>query len=149
MAIGALISRMDDRMDAVGTALTAALPARVVKRSLLQHFDAHGRGEIEQGVVMLVSAGEKDYRREPGMVAKEGTHGMVLVGHLKVDENDTPQAVEAAELDLIEEIKTFVRAGVTGMTLFLDRVEHSRQLDFPYGWIVAYLSAGPSNSNVY
>lgn len=142
------VTRMDDRLDAIETALRAALPTHVIKRSL-KHFTAHAEGEIEQGVVMMVAGGEKDYRRDPGMIAKEGTQRLLLVAHLKAAETDEPTQVEAAELDLAEEIKTFVRSGVSGMTIYLESIEHSRQLDFPYGWLVVYLDVGPPNSGVF
>lgn len=146
--IGAKIERMDERMDAVADALKAALATRVVKRSFFRHFTDHTADELASGVVMLISAGERDYNDGFGMEAREGTHRFILVGHLKVAEGSTPQQVEAAEIDLIEEIKTFVRTGVAGMRLLLDQVQHSRQLEAPYGWVVAYVDAGPPGQNI-
>jgi len=144
------ISRMDDRLDAIETALVTALPTRPVKRSLLKHYSDYSDQELADGVVILLSAGERDYNNKPGMIAKEGTHRIILIGYLKLNEKASqPQDVEAAELDLIEEIKAFVRAGVSGTTLLLDNVQHSRQLEFPYGWVVAYIDAGPPNMNLY
>lgn len=137
-----VIDRMDERMTAVEAALKAALPTRVVKRSFLKHYDDHAAGEIERGVVMLISADEGGYNTAPGMQAKEGTHRMLLACHIKVAESGAQIDVEKAELKLAEEIKSFVRQGVVGMHVALDRVIHSRQLEYPYGWVVAYLDVG-------
>lgn len=149
--IGANVERMDDRMDAVAAAAATALPARVVKRSFFRHFTDHTPAELASGVVMVISAGERGYNDGLGMEAREGTHRFLLIGHLKVAETpaaDMPQRVEAAELDLIEEIKTFVRSGVAGVRLVLDQVQHSRQLEAPYGWVVAYVDAGPPGQTI-
>lgn len=142
------IERMDDRLDAIETALTAALPARTIKRGLYD-YEEHTDAEIAAGVVMILSGGEGKYRQGPGMEAREGTQRVMLAGHLQVSETDTRQAIEAAELELIEEIKSFVRAGVSGVGLSLERVENSRQLDHPYGWVVAFIDAGPPRATTH
>lgn len=147
MAIGAYIQRMDDRLGALEQALTPALPSRVVKRAFLD-FRAHAEGELAAGVVMIVSAGERDYNAGLGMAAREGTHRVLLIGHMQVLQTSTPDAIEAAELDLIEEIKAFVGQGVTGMHVRLDSVEHSRQLEHPYGWMLANLDLGPPRQTI-
>lgn len=147
--IPAAIERMDERMDAIETSLIVALPTRVVKRSFFRHFSEHEEADIEKGVVMLISSGEKDYKRGRGMIAKEGTHTFLLIGHVKVDVDSEPQAAEAAELDLIEELKAFARLPLPGISLYLQQVQHSRQLEHPYGWVVAYLEAGPPNQNTH
>lgn len=143
------IERMDDRMDAIHAALVAALPGRVVKRSFFKHFSEHEEAELAAGVVMLISAGEGEYARGRGMVAREGVHKFQLIGHVKSDDDSEPQATEAAELDLIEEIKAFMRVPVPGMSLYLAQVQHSRQLEHPYGWVVALLEAGAPNQNTH
>ncbi len=50
---------------------------------------------------------------------------------------------------LLEEIKSFVQTGVTGMGLYLERLEQSRQLEHPYGWVVAYIKAGPPDQTTH
>lgn len=149
MAIGGtVIERMDDRLDALAAALAAALPTRTVKRSLL-HYTEHSAAELAAGVVTLVSAGEGDYNKGLGMVAREGVQRVVLIGHLKVAEGAPGATVEAAELDLIEELKAWARLPSPGMSLRLDSVQHSRQLENPYGWVVAYLDIGPPRASTY
>ncbi len=142
MGIGADIERIDDRLDAIEAALRSALPRRIVTRSL-KHYDEHSPADLRTGVVTLVSAGESQYDGRLGMEATRGTLRILLVGHLKVEEESGGVAIEAAELDLVEDIKAFVRGGVTGMSLRLDNVQHSRQLEHPYGWLVAYVDVGP------
>jgi hypothetical protein len=136
------------RTAAIIASLEAALPARTIKRGLL-HYDDHGAAELAQGVVMLISDAEQDYSRALGMVAKEPTHRLILVGHLKVAETQTPADLEDAEQDLIEELKAWIRTGLDGMDLLPEAIQQSRQLEHPYGWIVAYVDAVPPRSNLY
>ena len=150
-----MIDSMPARMDAVKAAMdaAAALQLRVIKRSYLRDYDSHSQAELSQGVITLISNGEGNYKRGQGMVAKEGTHRLMMIGHLKVSEQlDGEQqglAVEAMEMAMIEEIKTFARAGVPGMGLSVESVQQSRQQAAPYGWIVVYVNAGPPGETTY
>lgn len=144
----AYIERMDERMAAIVASMQSTLTGRIIKRSLL-HFDAHEDGEIESGVVMAVSDGESDYSDQLGMTAKEPKHSLLIVCHLKVDETSEPVAIEIAEMALIEEIKSWVRAGVPGMDFEIEGSQHSRQLEHPYGWVVVKINAIPPRSNIY
>lgn len=142
------IDRMDARLDAIEAALTAALPTRLVSDTL-QHYTERSDAELTQGVVTLVSADEKGYSQNLGMAARDGTQRILLIGHLRVAEGTPRKAIQDQELDLIEELKAFIRAGVPGMSLTLDSVIHSRQLDHPYGWVVAYIDAAPPRQTTY
>lgn len=142
------IERIDDRQAAIYASLVAALNTHVVKRSLL-HYDQHPQGEVEIGVVMLISDGETQYSQNLGMTANEGKHGQLLIGHLKVAEDSAPVAIELAEMALLEEIKSWVRTGVSGMSFEIESAQHSRQLEHPYGWVVVKLNAIPPRTNVY
>jgi hypothetical protein len=142
------IERIDDRQTAIVASLSAALSTRTVKRSLL-HYDQHEPGEIEVGVVMVISDGESQYSQNLGMAAKEGKHAQLLICHLKVAEDSSSVAIELAEMALIEEIKSWVRAGVPGMSFEIESSQHSRQLEHPYGWVVVKLNAIPPRTNVY
>ena len=136
------IERIDDRMTAIVESMQAALTTRILKRSLL-HFDGHESGEIEAGVVMVVSGGESDYSNKLGMTALEPKHSLLLICHLKVAEDSAAVAIELAEMALIEEIKSWVRAGVPGMSFEIKSAQHSRQLEHPYGWVVVNINAIP------
>jgi hypothetical protein len=142
------IERMDDRLDAIQAALIAWYltqpepERRVVKRGLVDYRE-HSDAELASGVVTLVSEGEDGFSTRFGEVGRKGQQGILLVGHLKVAETATPAAVEALELDMVEQLKTFVRGGVTRIGLLLNTVQQSRQLDHPYGWFVMSITAGP------
>jgi hypothetical protein len=152
MAIGTVIARMDDRLAAFRAAIVAAgspLAARVHKPNLM-HYTAHSEAELTQGVIISVSAGEGNYHQaSEGMIAKEGTHRVLLIGHCRVAETATPSAIEALEINMIEEVKAFLRLPIPGMSLNLESVEHSRQLELPYGWFVAFIELLPPRTNVY
>ncbi len=137
------------RMDDIETAAKAFFVNRVVKRSLLKHYSDHAAGEIEKGVIAIISRGESEYKNGLGMTAKEGTQSILFVCHIKVDENAEPVEVEKAEGAVIEEIKSFLKQGVPGMSLKPERIDQSQQLAAPYGWVVAKLRAEPPQQGTY
>jgi hypothetical protein len=146
------IERMDDRLDAIEAALRAALEpnGRIVKRSYARNYRKHGEADLLDGVVVLVADGESDYSTDLGRAARGGTMNVLLIGHVAVDQKTKTHAdVEAAELDLAEEFKAFVRTGVEGMNLQLSEIRNSRQQEFPYGWVVAVLAAGPPRATTH
>jgi len=134
--------RIDTRMATIFASLQSALPGRVCKRSLT-HYDQHASGELQSGVLMLISDSESQYRHIPRRTATEGRHSLLLIGHLQVTETATHLDVELAEMAMIEEIKSWLRAGLTGIRFELSEVRQSRQLEHPYGWIVAKITAAP------
>jgi len=136
------VDHMGTRLAAVLVLLTAQLSTRHVTRNL-KHFTDQPAADIADGILTIVSAGEGNYKNQRGMVAKEGTGRLLLIGHLKLAESASGQAVEDAEVAFIEEVKAALRVGVTGIGFALQNVEHSRQLDRPYGWFVASVDAGP------
>lgn len=138
-----------ERMEFIDTAAQAFFTTRVVKRSLLQHYDDHAAADLASGVIMMVSRGEGEYKQGLGMTAKEGTQTVLFVCHIKVAESVAQVEVEKAEGAMIEEIKSFCRAGVTGMTLKPESFSQSQQLAHPYGWVVATLRAGPPQTSIY
>lgn len=146
--MSAWIDRIDDRMSAIVANLQAALPSRIIKRGLM-HFANHPAGELELGIVMPISDGESDYSRNLGMVAKEPKHNILLVCHLKVAEISPALDIELAEMALIEELKQWLRKGVNGMDFEIESVQHSRQLEHPYGWVVFKIAAIPPKNNLY
>lgn len=137
------------RMDDIETAATDFFATRVIKRSLLQHYDNHDAGELEKGVIMIISRGESGYKNGLGMTAKEGTQEILFVCHIKVLETLEPVDVEKAEGALIEEIKSFLKQGVPGMSLKPERMDQSQQLAYPYGWVVAKLKAEPPQQGTH
>lgn len=142
------IETMPGRMDAVETALKAALPTRVIKRAFYRSYKDHKEDELKKGVVTLVSGQERDYNKGLGMVARDGWHRMILIGHLKASKDD-PLEVEKLELALIEEIKSFVKAGIPGMSIDIESAQPSRQQESPFGWVVVYIDAGKPRTSLY
>lgn len=131
-------------------ALKSALTTRIIKRTLMD-YRQHKTGEMKTGVVMIVGDGEGSYSQAKAMAAKEGVTYFLLVAHVEVGDSNAAtmgQSVEDAEDDLIEEIKSFVKAGIPGMDLKLENVKQSRQLEAPMGWIVAKVSAGAPRSTI-
>ena len=143
-----MLEHMDERLAAVRALFSAALSARVIKDSLL-HYTEHTDAELTAGVLTIVSQGEGDYSTALGMTAREGTQSLLFIGHLKLAESATGRDIETAELAFIRELKTALRTGVEGVELQLRRIEHSAQLDHPYGWFVASVDAGPPRANNY
>ena len=141
-----IISNMSQRLNAVKDALTAAMPSRVVTREL-KHFDDHSAADIAAGVLMVTSRSERDYSPSLGMVAKEGTQKLLLIGQIKLAESVTGEALEDAEITFIEELKAALRITIPGIGIRLTSVEHSGQIDKPYGWLVASVDAGPPQLN--
>lgn len=141
-----IISNMSDRLNAVKDALAAAMPTRTVTREL-KHFDDHVDAEISAGVLMVTSRSEGLYSQSLGMVAKEGTQKLLLIGHIKLAESVSGEALEDAEIAFIEELKAALRITIPGIGIRLTRVEHSGQTDKPYGWLVASIDAGPPELN--
>lgn len=144
------VDDINARYDAVLAALTTHATGRVVKESLYRTYHDHQPGEIRQGVVMLILDSEGDYTNNFAMQAKNGATTLRVVYHLHAGDNDPePKAIRQAEGEAVEQVKAFVRAGVTGLSLELVDVQTSRQLDHPYGWIVATVRAVPPKSNTH
>ena len=145
------IQRMDERADAVFTALQAdaALSQRVLKRSLRRHITDHETADLKKGVVMLVCKGEGGYAAgTPNYIAMDGAQDFFIVGHLIDDDDQGPEVIEQMEMDLAEEIKAFMRTIVNGMTFNLLRIAISAQADYPYGMVLAEFQALPPDDNI-
>lgn len=139
---------MKARLDATFQLLTDELSTRIVSREFKHHTE-QTEPDLTTGVVMLISAGEADYKNQKNIVGKEGTQSMLLIGQLRVAETDTGLDIEAKELTMIEEVKSALNVGAAGIGYSLNRVTHSRQLDLPYGWFVTEIEAGPAKTGVY
>ncbi|EGW55166.1 hypothetical protein [Candidatus Endoriftia persephonae] len=136
------LERIDDRLNAIQPVLEAALPGRLVERGFIP-YETRSQPELLQGVVNLVASDEGHYNAARGMAAREGTLQLILSCHLQVEEAQTSAELQQAEIDLAEQIKAFVRGGVQGMSLSLESLQLSRQLEHPYGWVVAFINIRP------
>lgn len=145
----AIVDRIDDKLAVFEAALKAALPAR---RHIEQGFVPYSERDDEDlidGYVNVLCDGEGSYSTARGMAAKEGTVKVVLICHLRVEEDKTPAQLRQAEITLAEELKAFTRAGVTGFDLILADLILSRQLEHPYGWGVAYFELRPPRAGTH
>lgn len=143
------IERIDDRHAAILAAAQAHFAARVVQNGWT-HYRNQAMADLQAGIVMVVVDSESDWRNSPGMIAKAGTTAVLLVAHVAVDEKtQTAADVQDLELDIAEEIKAFARAGVDGLTLQPQSINTSRQLEYPYGFVVARVDAGPPQASTH
>lgn len=138
-----------ERLTAFETVLAAALPTRVVSPGFAP-AGARSAADLAAGVVNVVAAQEGEYDQGLGGTAQNATTQVLLICHLQVDASDDcanplslAEVVRAAELALLAEIKTFCRTPIDGMDVLLAEVQFSRQLEAPFGWLVATLEIRP------
>lgn len=148
MIPGPFIDDLDQRMAALGAALVAAMPDRHVFVDTLQPFTDYSDAQLTTGVVQLVQDREQDYHNGIGMEGRLGTLRTLVYARLRVADNAERATLAAAERELAAAVKTWCRTGVTGLRLRLESIQFSRGLDFPYGWLAAYVAAGPQRDNV-
>jgi len=140
------IENTDERVDSLLAALVARLPQRLVSRGF-KHYSEVPEYDLRKGVLWVVTHGEGDYATGRGMLTKEGTTNIFLIGHLRVEETDSTETLEKAELAFIEEVKTAIRQGHTAMDIGLPSWEKSRLQEHPYGWFVVPATLGPPRAN--
>jgi len=143
------IERIDDKLAAFETALVASLPvSRTVERGFVPYSE-RDEALLLNGVLNLVCDGEGSYSQARGMAAKEGSAKVILICHLRVTEAQTSADLQQAEITLAEELKTFTKTGAPGLDLVLVDLVLSRQLEHPYGWIVAFFELKPPGANTH
>ena len=129
------MSEISTRMELIKTLLAAALPLRIVTRDLLD-FGQRTNAELTAGIYTLVSNGEGGYENLNGREAMDGTQRILLVGQVQLGEDVAPSAIEDAELAMVDEIKTFLRARPsTIVQLYMTGFRQSQQMDAPFGWV--------------
>ena len=149
MAIMKNTERMDDRLDAIVAAAQAHFTGRTVTTAW-KHYRERDKADLAAGVITVISDGESEYSDRLGMAAKEGTQNVILAIQCAVDpKTQTGADLQALELDLAEEAKAFVRAGVAGMSLAIEEINNSRQQSFPYGFVLVRMPAGPVSATTH
>lgn len=129
-------------------ALRVAMNDRVIKTDL-EHISEQPAADITKGIWTVISDGESNYRNTPGLKATEGQHRLILVGHLKVPEAAKRSDIQEKEFAMTTQLKAFVRSGVPRMTINLQSIRGSRQLEHPYGWLYAELTLGPAEQGTH
>lgn len=144
------IDTLSEKLAALEASLKTNLPERHIMRGC-EPLNDRTEQEVNDGVINLVLDREHSYAKGRGRVAQEGTLDVMLIGYVSVDENSSDKAaLQDAEAALGEQIKGWVRAtGIDGFDVELDHIQLSRQLEFPYGWVIVALKLGPPKSNVY
>jgi hypothetical protein len=144
------VTAIDDnpgRLNALRAAAEAAMPSYQHKTGFRRDITEHADYELDAGVIMVVAGEENNFSQQMGMEAREGTLSIALICQFKVDESDDGTQVEQRELAIGEEFKSFVRAGIKGMSLELVTIVTSALQVTPYGFVVAQINAGPPRSN--
>ncbi len=122
-------------LEALKTALQAAAPARVVTREL-RDFGDRSEVDLKQGIYTLISRGQQEMRSRREYLR------VLLVGQVMVDEKAAGDALEEAELLMIDELRRF-KDGVQGAQVNIASWQQSQQIERPHGWISAELEVGP------
>lgn len=117
-------------------ALAAAYPTRVVTRSL-KDFTDRPKAELAAGVFTIVTVGQ------PGNDIYEQMLKLIVVGQLQLGEKDTGESVEDAELLMAREVKTLIQRQLRGPLMRVTGVDHSAQIEAPYGWVSLAIECGP------
>ena len=141
------MSELNDRMIALKNALAAQYPARRVTR-VFRPLEQIPDADLAAGVYSLVAGGEGEFTNVAGYSAKDGKQAIILVAQLKVapinNAEADGEAVEAAELAIVDEVKAFCNAlPATLCQLDLTGWGGSRQMDAPYGWVAFDLEYRP------
>ena len=128
---------MEAQMEALRASLAAALPGRVVSRSM-KPATVYADEDLRAGVVSLARLGEKDFANYRGREADLGTVEAVLVGRVAVGMDADEVELERAELVLAGEILEWLQgpmpAGV-GQCLATG-FRQSGQIEYPAGWVL-------------
>lgn len=128
-------------LDAVKAALAAAAPTRVVTRKL-EGFAERNSVDLEKGVFTLLNTGRRDEDAHISYLK-----GM-LVGQLLLGEDADGEAVEEAELVMMDDVARLV-SGVQGCRIIpVGEWKQSRQIELPYGWISVDLEIGPFDLSI-
>lgn len=150
MTIPQAIDTLAGKLAALEASLNLGLPQRHILRGCEPVNDRTAQ-EVDEGVINLVLDREHSYAKGRGRVAQEGTLDVMLIGYVTVNETTASKAdLQDAEATMGEQIKAWVRnTGIDGFDVQLDHIQLSRQLEFPFGWVIVALKLGPPLSNVY
>lgn len=138
------MSVKSQRLASIATALAAAVPARMVTRSYRNH-QQRKNAELTPGLYTVLAGGVKDYPYETAdngidnpSTTSLGDLRFSIVGQIMLPEPSTGEAIETAELQMLDELENFAdqMAATDGtLTLRLLGASLSQQLEIPYGWV--------------
>lgn len=129
-------------MEKLKRGIAAAMPARVVSHSLIDHAELR-RDELLKGVVTVML---ERIKNDDDWTA---TLQVLITGQLEIEppaDKDTMGAlVEAAEAELYSELRAFLRNTGGLPAVEVQEVEFSAHSKAPFGWFVLRANYGPIN----
>lgn len=130
-------------LEGLKDSLAAALPTRVVQRSLPPDAVDLPREQLLAGVVCLVNEGGGDFASYYGREGELGEMDLSVACFLQVAEDTEPVAIENAELAVLEELLAWCKGGPFDPAEDLTPKDwaQSKQLQHPYGWLILKLKA--------
>lgn len=117
-------------------ALASAYPLRTVTRSLKDYAD-RAPAELKAGVFTIISVGQ------PGDDVYQQMLKLMVVGQLQLNEKATGEEVEEVELVMAREVKNLIQRQMRGPLMRITGIDHSAQLEIPYGWVSVAIECGP------
>lgn len=118
------------------TALAAAYPLRTVTRSLKDYAD-RTPAQLKAGVFTIVTVGQ------PGADVYDQMLKFMVVGQVQLAENAAGESIEEIELIMAREVKTLIQRQMRGPLMHITNIDHSAQLEVPYGWVSVAVECGP------
>lgn len=129
-------------MEKLKRGIAAAMPARVVSHSLIDHAELR-RDELLKGVVTVMLERIKSDDEWTAMLQ------VLITGQLEIeppaDKDTTGALVEAAESELYSELRAFLRNTGGLPAVEVQEVEFSAHSKAPFGWFVLRANYGPIN----
>lgn len=140
------LNTFEQALDGIEASMRAAMPHRVVQRSLVIDPINHDPADMAKGVICLVAGGGGQFANYRGREGQLGHAKLGVVAFVKVPEGADPVAVESAELAVLADVLAWVKS--PGMPRPFDSAlpkefRQSGQLDHPWGWIVIELDVRP------
>jgi hypothetical protein len=117
-------------------ALASAYPLRTVTRSLKDYAERQP-AELKAGVFTVITV------KQPGGDVYEQMLDFMVVGQLQLSEQAAGEDIEEAELIMAREVKTLIQRQLTGPVMRITGIDHSAQLEVPYGWVSIAVECGP------
>ena len=140
------LNTYDAALAGIEASMQAAMPHRVVQRSLVIDPMNHDPAALAKGVICLVAGGGGQFANYRGREGQLGHAKLGVVAFVKVPEDSKPVAVETAELAVLADVLAWVKN--PGMPRPFDSAlpkefRQSEQMDHPWGWIVLELDVRP------
>jgi len=123
-------------LSSLQVALAAAYPLRTVTRSLKDYAERQP-AELKAGVFTIITGGQT------GEDVYDQRLKLIVVGQVQLGEQAAGEDVEEAELIMAREVKTLIQRQMTGPLMRITNIDHSSQLEVPYGWVSLAVECGP------